>query len=645
MFVEFTKDKDDIDSLGEESHHSTSSTATEHTANFVPCSREHLVNLNRSVRKNHWTKIPVPRRSITQKVHNYDSGLVPRNDLVQPNNKNADSSSSNNYMMGLPNLTKKRRKKMPYFSVALTGILVVLMLMMVGFDDNLSSILFGSMNQSRLSCISGKIRNRLMLSTSFGGNVDSRRYLCDEGTESEDDPIIAGAAAMKHKSYKETRKPDEENNSKNEESIFSRLKSTLMKLTSGHGLRRQSKKNEYPLPSREKKPLCNNDDNENKETNFVTDQNRRMILTTSRSIILDTNENITEVHSCISGSIIDIGFEAPINLLFVIDRSENSKSVFPGAWMGDLNNDGLRNSILDAQIAIVIKALETILDSKGYLNNDNVRVGLVSYSTMGRYHGMYPPLDPTNPSAINPELLTDLTSITSQGWCNYDDALKKGNEFFEHDALKEGKNNIMYFFAAGLPDTTLDSEGDIPKAVPVTDENTNERMPLQSEMLRKAEMLKSDAYNVERYAIDLGLPGDDRTNHHLAKIDNTPTSRGDHPGAERVYTYTGLERVVFSPSDFFELKDFALYVENNRDYNLTTGEGLVAGPMGYTFHNHIISTTASKDAKINIRIEATLDEQHDGKKMTVENIITTKHLVSVTDTHTGGSVGQSLMEE
>jgi len=355
-------------------------------------------------------------------------------------------------------------------------------------------------------------------------------------------------------------------------------------------------------PKKRKSFTCDdNVDIDNTQTNSVTNsRNQHLSLTTSRTIIMDEDANIAKVHSCVSGSITDIGYEAPINLLFVIDRSEDAREVLPGMLMGDLNNDGLINSILDAQIAIIMKTLETIRDSNGYLNNNNVMIGLVTYSTVGEYHGMFPPMDPKNPSQINPHLLKRLQSMIIEGWCNFGDALDKAIDFFENDAPRKGRNNIMYFFAAGLPHEEAET------------------------ISFRSEMLILDARSVKRYGIGLGIQSDIRPDYGLAKIDNTLQFDGTS-GAEKVYTYAALQKAVFSSSGTFHLKNFALYVKNDRDNSITMSKGVVVGPLGYIFHNHIITSTAGVNTDITVRVEVTLDEIDDDNKMAIENMITTKH--------------------
>lgn len=54
------------------------------------------------------------------------------------------------------------------------------------------------------------------------------------------------------------------------------------------------------------------------------------------------------------------------------------------------------------------------------LNNDNVNIGLTKFSTQATYLGQFSPLDPENPSAVNPTMLSTLLAMRSGGFTHFD---------------------------------------------------------------------------------------------------------------------------------------------------------------------------------------------------------------------------------
>ena len=108
--------------------------------------------------------------------------------------------------------------------------------------------------------------------------------------------------------------------------------------------------------------------------------------------------------ACINGL---IGVQPPYNILFVIDISGSTGNSFPGTEVGDVNGDGLFNTVLDAEIESIIKAIEAIIATPS-LTNDNVNIGIVTFSTTASYVGNWPPADEINPDVINPDLETTL---------------------------------------------------------------------------------------------------------------------------------------------------------------------------------------------------------------------------------------------
>jgi len=124
------------------------------------------------------------------------------------------------------------------------------------------------------------------------------------------------------------------------------------------------------------------------------------------------------------------GFEPPFNICMVIDVSGSSGWSFNGTPTGDVNGDGRSNTILDAEVQSMLEILQQIADS-GTLGNNNINIGLVSFSTRAKYHGMYQPLDPSDTTKINGALKTKLLSLRAGGWTHFDDALDKAIDYFQ----------------------------------------------------------------------------------------------------------------------------------------------------------------------------------------------------------------------
>ena len=158
----------------------------------------------------------------------------------------------------------------------------------------------------------------------------------------------------------------------------------------------------------------------------------------------------------------------PLNIAVVIDMSYSTyETKFDGTSVGDVNNDGKSNTILDAEIAAVLSLLDIIAASP-ILGNDNVDIGIVVFDTQASYKGTfapqghYAPLNSSN-DGPNPQLVADLKALQTYtdpldvakyntGFTNFDDALDKAILYFEdEDVVTDGRNNVMVFLSDGLP--------------------------------------------------------------------------------------------------------------------------------------------------------------------------------------------------
>jgi len=177
-----------------------------------------------------------------------------------------------------------------------------------------------------------------------------------------------------------------------------------------------------------------------------------------QKLTLTTGEHTGQSDSCVSGSVMKSGFEPPYNICIVIDVSGSTRGGFGGSPVGDVNSDNRYNTILDAEIASVIQILEYIATS-GALTNENVNIGIVTFSRSAEYHGMFEPCNPTNPKEVNPSLISLLLSLRGSGLTHFDDALDKAIEFFEE--APTDRSQLMFFLSDGIPNMSGDGDEEV----------------------------------------------------------------------------------------------------------------------------------------------------------------------------------------
>ena len=161
----------------------------------------------------------------------------------------------------------------------------------------------------------------------------------------------------------------------------------------------------------------------------------------------------------------------PLNIAVVVDMSYSTyKYTFDGTPIGDVNNDGKPNTILDAEIQATIELLKVIQEDDN-LNNANTNIGLVVFDTEAKYVGSFNPLDASN-SEPNQDLLDVLTSlethkkdvdvaISNTGFTNFDDALDKTIDYFQDGAVDPyDRTNIMVFLSDGVPNVRGDGDAE-----------------------------------------------------------------------------------------------------------------------------------------------------------------------------------------
>jgi len=168
----------------------------------------------------------------------------------------------------------------------------------------------------------------------------------------------------------------------------------------------------------------------------------------------------------------------PLNLAITIDISFSTYDTkFNGTTVGDRNDDGKSDTILDAEIAAVIRLLKAI-EGSDELDNTNVNIGFIVFESSATYGGTYMPAGQYKPlnadGTINTAILDDLKLIRTEefsfylhennvGFTNFDDALDKTVDYFEHRQSQLGASfadwtNLLVFLSDGKP--TVRGDGD-----------------------------------------------------------------------------------------------------------------------------------------------------------------------------------------
>ena len=301
------------------------------------------------------------------------------------------------------------------------------------------------------------------------------------------------------------------------------------------------------------------------------------------------------------------------NIAYVIDVSastEYDNQPFDSD-VGDLNNDGRSNDIIDAEIAS-FEALTTSILSTGF-GDDEIDIGLISFSSSANLLGEFDPTDAN--------LNSTLESQQGNGFTNFDDALDKVIDFFNAQPDKDTATNILYFLSDGVPNLSGDGDRSIER-------RPNRRV---SDNSRRAtafdsELAALDALDVRRVAVGVSSNSDISPGSGLDKIDNTD-------GPQQVTTSDELTGALLgNPIVGAELTGFDLLVNGtnvNKDPNLVvTGDepvtnfidldDLTSTALGFDF-GPVILGGLDPTVDNTITTQATFN---DGTVLAVDNTIT-----------------------
>jgi hypothetical protein len=259
--------------------------------------------------------------------------------------------------------------------------------------------------------------------------------------------------------------------------------------------------------------------------------------------------------------------------------------------------------------------LEYIVISED-LNNENVSIGLVSFSSTAKYLGLFLPVDPNDDSKVNPAVKMALFNLYSRGWTNFDGALDEALKFFRE--APADRSQLMFFLSDGIPNISGDGDNE-EIIVPMSNNHP-------SALSYNSELTVLDHFGVSRIAIGVGPKSDVRPGFGLDLIDNTPDPITSE-GAQLVTTTDALMEVLLRNPVVGQVIEFEVKVNTIVDTNIGILD-VVSGPVGFKYGEHIVSGLNPFFGEVNrVSVKVTVDfdgdpgttaDQH---TLYVENVI------------------------
>ncbi|KAI2497601.1 hypothetical protein MHU86_16907 [Fragilaria crotonensis] len=384
-----------------------------------------------------------------------------------------------------------------------------------------------------------------------------------------------------------------------------------------------------------------------------------------QQLSLTTGQVTGSPTACLSGKISLAGFDAPYNLGIVVDTSGSTCGKFAGTLVGDLDEDGKANTILDAEIASIVSLLETIAATPD-LGNDNVSIGLIEFSTGAEHLGIYSPCEANDQRKVNTLLLKKLKTLRCGGFTSFDDGLDKSIEYFKN--APKDRNNFLLFLSDGDPvatgdkdreetdngdgkdsgddddddddgddddddddndnessggESTGDDDDDDDDSEGTTTEKEDRRLDLTSYASKLSTL---DSFKVKRISIGIGADSDVREGYGLALIDNTPNPLNKN-GPVLATTTDALKAALLNNPIGGVLLDFKVSVNGAVQNNIDESH-VKAGPSGFSFGRFVVSGLDPRHGVIN-EITATAVIDYDGLPSTTKDqvILTTSNMV------------------
>ncbi|MFO1022942.1 MAG: SdrD B-like domain-containing protein [Planctomycetales bacterium] len=139
------------------------------------------------------------------------------------------------------------------------------------------------------------------------------------------------------------------------------------------------------------------------------------------------------------------------DIIFAIDISGSTSEPYAGSPVGDVNGDGLVNTILDAQI-LAATSLVQQLNAAGY--GSTARVSVITYNAFATQLDMNPtqanvqvsaPPNANTDGDATLDVIETLNSIRFGGGSNYEAALQQALSTFSILVTGAGKGNLIFF--------------------------------------------------------------------------------------------------------------------------------------------------------------------------------------------------------